>query len=193
MRTTIRINIYLVCFTSCVCGISKQTMWRLLSPELQTWHSCYAHQVRRHQCCAHCISGLYLPPGIEFLILSSKPVMETGHCSPEAADDTEEEEEEGEEVDDIHDSSPSPPTLSPHPAPPPSLLLCLDWNIMKWCSGFLSELGWFSITHGSLDPASFLQVAQFALYSPTIAVVHFMKLSPDLKGKELFLTWPPNE
>lgn len=115
MRTTIRINIYLVCFTSCVCGISKQTVWRLLSPELQTRHSCYAHQVRRHQCCVHCISGLYLPPGIEFLILSSKPVMETGHCSPEAADDNEEEEEEGEEVDDIHDSSPSPPTLSPHP------------------------------------------------------------------------------
>lgn len=34
MSTTARINIYLVFFTSCIYGISKQTMWRLLSPEL---------------------------------------------------------------------------------------------------------------------------------------------------------------
>lgn len=72
------------------------------------------------------ISGLFLPPGIEFLIFISKPVMETGHCPPDGADDSEEEEEEEEEVDDMDHSSSSPPTLSPHPAPPPSLLLCLD-------------------------------------------------------------------
>lgn len=68
----------------------------------------HTHQVQRYQCGVHCSSGFYLSLGIKFLIFNFKPVMDTGHCSPND-DDNEEEEEEEEEIDDIDDSSSSPP------------------------------------------------------------------------------------
>lgn len=60
--------------------------------------------------------------------------METGHCSPDGADDSEEEEEE-EEVGDMDDSSSSPPILSPCSSSFSSLSR-LKYNEMMLCFSF---------------------------------------------------------
>lgn len=80
-------HLFSVFFASCIYGISKQTMWRPLSPELQRRHPCHAHQVQTYRCGVHYDSGLYLALGMECLIFNSKHVMETGRCSPIADDD----------------------------------------------------------------------------------------------------------